>query len=112
MVSGKKKCFQRLAHFLKTPVEDIANNVRSAIRQSRGHIRSYFGNEWDTRSKRLVEWAALHSDRTLKDFEFWGYKPNEYDTSIDCESLPWLNLTRAKKGPLPGDDDPFLQNSS
>lgn len=50
-----------------------------------------------------MELAVKHDSKIAADFDFWGYKRNEYSLSLDCESLPWMEKMRDRRGPLPGD---------
>ena len=83
--------------------EDIKEKVPKAIKANQGHESSYLGHKWSLETKELVEAAMKHNKHTVPDFEFWGYKTDNYALALDCESLPWMRLMREKKGKLPGD---------
>ena len=104
LVLGKEPCFRRLAHYLNIPLEELNRRIPDAIKANQGHESSYLGHKWSQELKNQVESAMINNKHTLKDFAFWGYKPDNYALSLECESLPWLSQMRAKKGPLPGDD--------
>jgi hypothetical protein len=110
-VLGNEACFRRLAHYLPLPPDEMEVRIPRAIVANGGHESSYMGNKWGKDLKHEVEHVMKHNKHTLPDFDFWGYAPEDYRLSRDCESLPWMDLMRKKKGPLPGDNDTKLINA-
>jgi hypothetical protein len=102
-VLGKVPCYQRLAHYLRLAPTEIDKLVPKVIEANRGHEDSYLGRKWPQALKEHVEKFMVHDRYVKADFAFWGYQPNAYKLSLECESLPWMARMRAKKGPLPGD---------
>src|SRR5262249_48824271 len=108
LVAGHEPCFRRLAHYLNLSPEELEVKVPASIKANQGHEGSYFGNEWNKNMKNMVETGVKHDSYVLPQFDFWGYQPDEYKLTKDCESLEWMKLMREREGPLPGDDDPKL----
>lgn len=106
---GNAVCYRRLGYYLGFSRAEIEQKLENVVERGKGHLGSYLGRKWKAQTKLEVE-RAIDTDKYVKPlFEFWGYRWDEYNLSKPCEDLPWLELMRAKKGPLPGDDDPVLQ---
>lgn len=103
IVAGNYECFKRLATFIGLTDEQMNLLVPRAVDSSRGHMSSYYGSKWKDDVKLRTEHVADADAVGSKQLQFWGYNTKAYGLSLHCEELPWLQLTRNKKGPLPGD---------
>jgi hypothetical protein len=103
LVLGNYACYKRLAAFLKLPESLISEMVNASITLNLGHEQSYMGNKYnDTTRDNLYE-SLKTNNRVEERFALWGYEKNSFRLTLDCESLPWMDQVRERKGPLPGD---------
>jgi hypothetical protein len=103
LVMGNTACYKRLARYLNMQPSIINDRVDKAAKANQGHEGSYLGKKWSHELKTEVEAAMMNNPRAKAEFEFWGYKADDYVLATDCESLQWMERLRQKKGPLPGD---------
>jgi len=105
-------CLARLRHYLNQNISDdqIKEKLQLALDSAKGHETSYFGYQLGNANRHETEMLITNDTNLVHESMFWGYYPDRFELSRDCESLPWMEEFRKAKGPLPGDGQ--IANSS